>query len=152
MLDLPAVLALLDAHHVAHLATAGDGGPHSAPLFFARVGEGAAITWISAPHVLHSRHLARDPAAAASIGPSAPPLGRIEGVQLRGRATAPPDLQAALRDAYLARFPAARPMVERAADHHFWLFEPTWGRLVRTVAGVSENAEGSIAASGQLGG
>ncbi|MFN7144237.1 MAG: pyridoxamine 5'-phosphate oxidase family protein [Myxococcota bacterium] len=152
MLDLPAVLALLDAHHVVHLATAGEGGPHATPLFFARVGESAALTWISAPHVLHSRHLAADPAAAVSVGPSAPPLGRIEGVQLRGRATAPHELQAHLRDAYLARFPAARGMVERAADHHFWLFRPTWGRLVLTVAGASRNSEGTIPEGGQLDG
>jgi hypothetical protein len=88
MPDLAPLLALLDAHHVAHLATAGDGGPHAAPVFFARVDDGAAITWISAPHVLHSRHLAASGAAAASVGPSAPPLGLIEGAQLRGYAHA----------------------------------------------------------------
>ncbi|MFO0004189.1 MAG: pyridoxamine 5'-phosphate oxidase family protein, partial [bacterium] len=75
MADLADLLAFLDAHHVAHLATSGEGGPHAAPVFFARVGVG--ITWISAPHVLHSRHLADGPAIAASVSPSAPSLGLI---------------------------------------------------------------------------
>lgn len=149
MLDLPALIALLDAHHVAHLATAGEGGPHSAPVFFARFGalasaRGAALTWISAPHVLHSRHLAADPSAAVSISPSAPSLGLIEGAQLRGVASAPPELQDALRTAWLARFPLARPMVAASPDHRFYLLRPTWARLVRTVAGVSRNSEGPV--------
>lgn len=145
MADLSELLAFLDAHHVAHLATAGEGGPHAAPVFFARVGAG--ITWISAPHVLHSRHLAEAPAMAASVSPSAPSLGRIEGAQLRGTATAPAE-QAPLRDAWLARFPLARPMVTAAPDHRFYLLVPTWARLVRTVAGVSRNREWDAAALG----
>lgn len=145
MADLADLLAFLDAHHVAHLATSGEGGPHAAPVFFARVGVG--ITWISAPHVLHSRHLADGPAIAASVSPSAPSLGLIEGVQLRGSATAPLD-QHPLRDAWLARFPLARPMVTAAPDHRFYLLVPTWARLVRTVAGSSRNREWDAAALG----
>jgi uncharacterized protein YhbP (UPF0306 family) len=139
--DLRALLAFLDAHHVAHLATAGEGGPHVAPLFFARVGATAQITWISAPHVLHSRHLAASPLAAASVSPSAPSLGLIEGAQLRGRASAPDARQAELRAAWLGRFPLAAPMVATATDHRFYVLEPAWARLVRTVAGVSANRE-----------
>jgi uncharacterized protein YhbP (UPF0306 family) len=141
MPDLAPLLALLDAHHVAHLATAGDGGPHAAPVFFARLDDGAAITWISAPHVLHSRHLAANGAAAASVGPSAPPLGLIEGAQLRGYAHAPDAEQDTLRAAWLARFPAASRMVTSAPDHRFYVLRPTWARLVRTVAGASQNRE-----------
>ena len=141
---MTALLALLDAHHVAHLATTGEGGPHAAPIFFARVGDRAAITWISAPHVLHSRHLAADPAMAATIGPSAPALGLVEGVQLRGRAVAPADRQASLRAAWLTRFPLARPMVAVSPDHLFYVLEPTWVRLVRMVAGLSRNQEWTL--------
>lgn len=144
MADLAALLAVLDAHHVAHLATSGDGGPHSTPVFFARVGQGSAITWISAPHVLHSSHIAADPAVAASIGPSAPSLGLIEGAQLRGHASAPAELQIELRAAWLARFPLARPMVASSPGHAFYVLEPTWARLIRTVAGVSLNQEWEI--------
>lgn len=141
MADLAALLALLDAHHVAHLATSGDGGPHSAPVFYARVGSAPAITWISAPHVLHSCHIAGDPAVAASVGPSTPSLGLIEGVQLRGHASAPAELQTELRAAWLARFPLARPMVASSPGHLFYLLKPNWARLIRTVAGVSLNEE-----------
>lgn len=131
--------ALLDEHVVLHLATAGDGGPHAAPVFFARVGDSLDLTWLSAPHVLHSRHLAADPACAASVGPSAPSLALIEGVQLRGRAAIGD--RALLRAAWLTRFPLAAPMVAAAPDHAFWVLRPTWVRLVRTVAGVSRNWE-----------
>ena len=142
-MSFDATFALLDAHHVAHLATSGDGGPHSAPVFFARLPGTASLTWLSAPHPLHSAHLAADPRAAVSVGPSAPSMGLIEGVQLRGAAVIPEDEQAA-RDAWLARFPMARPMVLAARDHHFYVFTPTWARLVRTVAGVSMNQEWTI--------
>jgi uncharacterized protein YhbP (UPF0306 family) len=140
MPELADLYAFLDAHHVAHLATAGEGGPHAAAVFFARVGDGAAITWISAPHVLHSRHLAVDPTVAASISPSAPGLGRIEGVQLRGRVRVGVE---EARDAWLARFPDARAMI--AGDHRFYVLEPVWARFVRTIAGVSCNREWSLA-------
>ncbi len=140
---LDALIEILDAHHVAHLATSGDGGPHAAPVFFARLPGEAAIVWLSAPHVLHSRHLAAAPACSASVSPSAPSLGLIEGAQLRGHASAPPD-QAPLRAAWLARFPLARPMVMANPEHHFYVLKPTWARLVRTVAGVSRNREWTL--------
>ena len=138
--DTSALQAFLDAHHVAHLATAGEGGAHSAPVFYARV-DGCAIVWISAPHVLHSRHLEADAAMGASIGPSAPPLGRIEGVQLRGRASSPDADQHRLRAAWLARFPDARPMVDAAVGHRFYVLRPTWARLLGTEAGRPHNRE-----------
>lgn len=138
MSDPADLVAFLDAHHVAHLATAGADGPHTAPVFYARVGVG--LVWISAPHVLHSEHLAADPRASASVAPSAPSLGHVEGAQLRGVAEAPED-QTELRDAWLARFPLARPMLIAAPDHRFYVLRPTWARLVRTVAGVSRNRE-----------
>lgn len=136
------LVALLDAHCVAHLATAGAGGPHTAPVFYARVG--VDLVWISAPHVLHSVHLAEDPRAAASVGRSAPPLGLVEGAQLRGVVEVPED-QVPLRAAWLARFPLATPMVAAATGHRFYVLRPTWARLVRTVAGVSRNREWNFA-------
>lgn len=143
-MSLEAATALLDAHHVAHLATAGEGGPHSAPVFFARLPGTHQLVWLSAPHPLHSAHLGADARAAVSVGPSAPTLALIEGVQLRGTAAIPDD-EGPARAAWLARFPSAGPMVAAARDHRFYVFTPTWVRLVRTVAGVSQNQEWSFA-------
>lgn len=146
--DLGALRALLDAHHVMHLATSGVDGPHCAALFFARHGD--ELVWLSADHVLHSRHLRASPRAAATVGPSTPPLGLIEGVQLSGEAEAAPD-QAAYRRAWLARFPLAAPMVASARDHQFYRLRPSWARLIRTIAGVSQNREWSFGPEGWRG-
>lgn len=141
-MSLPEPLAaLLTAHHVLHLATVGEGGPHAAPVFFALHDE--ALVWISATTVLHSRHIGAGAAVAASLGPSTPSLGLIEGLQLRGLADCPE--QGPLRGAWLARFPLAAPMVATAVDHRFYRLRLTWARLVRTVAGVSRNQEWSFA-------
>lgn len=138
------LLDLLDVHHVLHLATTGEGGPHVAALFYVRMeGEGldaASLAWISTREVLHSRHLLADPRAAVSVSPSAPAVGAVEGVQLRGEARIADD-QSQVRGRYLARFPEAAPWVEAATDHVFWVFRPDWARHVGTSGGRPTRAE-----------
>lgn len=120
------LLAFLRAHHVAHLATAGEGGPHAAPVFYAILEDPLRLAWTSSPRVLHSRHLAAAPELALSIAPSAPGLRGIAGVQMRGTAVE----DAAGREAWLARFPDAEPYLRAVADARFYLFTPSWIRLV----------------------
>jgi uncharacterized protein YhbP (UPF0306 family) len=134
------ICAILDAHVVAHLATAGDGGPHSAPVFFARVGDSLGVVWNSALAVLHSCHLAQGADMALSVAPSSPSMLHIEGVQMRGRGERASNQEEAAA-VYCARFPAARAMLAVMPGHAFYRFEPVWVRHVRLVAGIPQTQE-----------
>lgn len=140
MADHDELLEFMDVHHVAHLATTGAGGPHCAAVFYVRLDDRPTLAWISDVRVLHSLHLAENPAMALSIAPSAPALARIEGIQMRGRAELAAD-QAAVAEAYFTRFPPARAMAMTSSHYRFWRFEPTWIRFVRRIGGVSSTRD-----------
>ncbi len=124
-MDLPApVQTCLEQHHVLHLTT---NRVHSVPLFYAVLPAG--LIWISDPASEHSLDLTAAPDAAASVAPSAPPLDRFSGVQLRGQVDLATE-QAPLRQAYLARFPKAGGLVAAAPGHRFYLLRPQWVRLI----------------------
>lgn len=144
--DLAGIRALLEAHHVLHLATTGPEGPHSTPLFFALAGDGLELVWISDPATLHSRQLAADPRVAASVSASAPSPLSIEGLQLHGAAERPEADQAALRETYLARFPATRALLAVSSVHRFYRLRPAWVRWIRWAAGIKRNREGTLPA------
>ncbi len=118
------MLACLQRHHVLHLSTTR---VHSIPLFYALSPQG--LVWISSPTSAHSIDLVREPVAAASVAPSAPPLDHFSGLQLRGAV----DLHASqeqLRSDYLGRFPEAAPLIRAAPHHRFCLLRPGWARLM----------------------
>lgn len=128
---------LLESSHVLHLAT---GSGCSAPLFFAVLDGG--LVWISDVASEHSRNLVRDPVAAASIAPSAPPLDGFTGLQLRGRWC--PDVpQDRLRGAWLARFPAAAALVANRPGHRFWFLQLEWARRIERSGGRNLRTEWS---------
>lgn len=76
--------AFLDAYHVMSLATQGREGPHAANLFYAR--DGFALTWVSDPATRHSRDLAADARAAATVAPDYTDFAAIKGAQIAGEA------------------------------------------------------------------
>ena len=81
-----------------------------------------------------------DPRAAASISASTPAIGAIEGIQLRGQAGIAED-QAAIRAAYIARFPESAAWIESSPAHVFWVLRPSWARLIETVEGRPARTE-----------
>ncbi len=145
--DLQPLHEYLDRHHVLHLSTWSGAGPHAASLFFARAAGSLELVWISADSTRHSRDLVGEPRAGVAIAESDPGVASIRGVQLSGRAEAPPDRQAELTRLYLSRFPMAAPMVAAAAGHRFWVFRPGWARLIRMDAGVKRNLEWELGAA-----
>ena len=138
---LSEILAFLSTHHVAHLATSGDGGPHGTPLFFALLDGGPELTWVSDPEKLHSRHLPGP--SALSVAPSRPSIAHIQGLQCRGVADCPTD-QLSLRRAFLLRHPDAAPMV--LGSHRFYRFRPHWMRWVDRSPTQDRGGEWSLAA------
>jgi uncharacterized protein YhbP (UPF0306 family) len=83
--DLAARIAqFLNAHHVMSLATVGEDGAHAANVFYVR--DGLALIWVSDPASRHSRHIAAQPAIAATIAPDYADFPEIRGLQISGHA------------------------------------------------------------------
>src|SRR5208337_3890492 len=82
------VVAFLDAHHVASLATCGGPGPHAANVFYVR--EEFALLWVSDPGSRHSVDLGAEPRIAATVAPDCFDMDDVRGVQLSGNATSSP--------------------------------------------------------------
>ena len=136
------LISFLKDHKVAHLATSGDGGPHSAPVFYALIDGGPALAWLSATDVLHSLHIDGDTDISVSIAPSNPKVTRITGVQMRGSAHKLEGKDGEkVRNTYLKRHPGAATMVIAHPDHRFYLFTPTWARLIDRPLGIDRNEE-----------
>jgi uncharacterized protein YhbP (UPF0306 family) len=109
---LTRVVAFLDAHHVASLATCGREGPHAANVFYVR--EGLALLWVSDPESRHSADLAADPRIAATVAPDYSDMDDIRGVQISGRAhviTSATDCTNA-RSLLEARYPCVKRLSE----------------------------------------
>ena len=79
------IAALLDANHVASLATSGPDGPHAASVFYVR--DGLALLWVSDPKSRHSAELAANARVAATVAPDYFDYDEIQGVQISGRAS-----------------------------------------------------------------
>jgi|SRR5579862_4383134 len=129
------IAALLDANHVASLATSGPDGPHAASVFYVR--DGLALLWVSDPKSRHSTELAANARVAVTVAPDYFDYDEIQGVQISGRASvmSGESERAKARLMLEARYPCLKRMSEgppalreayQRAD--FFRLEPT--RLV----------------------
>ena len=77
------LLAYLDQHHVATLATRGPDGPWASAVFY--VNDGLTLYFLSAPTTRHSRNLEVDPRVAATVQEDYGEWRQIKGIQMEGR-------------------------------------------------------------------
>ena len=115
------------------LATAGpDGLPHAAPVYFAARLEPLALYFFSDPDSQHGRDLAHNPQAAAAIYPQCFDWQELRGLQLRGSVLPllPGSDWEAAWSAYRVKFPFVEKLREIVARNRFYVFTPTWMRLV----------------------
>ncbi|MBI4633530.1 MAG: pyridoxamine 5'-phosphate oxidase family protein [Deltaproteobacteria bacterium] len=78
------VLAYLESHNTLTLATAREGVPHAATVFYVNIG--FDIYFLSSPVTLHGEHLALNPRVSATIDEDYSNWLLIKGIQLEGRA------------------------------------------------------------------
>lgn len=103
-------------HHVLTLATAtGDGRPYCCNLFYAYDKGAKAFVFTSDPATCHSRMMADNAAAAASIVLETRVVGKVQGLQITGRTLPAEEGDKAL---YIKRFPYAA-----LAGLHLWRME-----------------------------
>ncbi len=108
------IVKFLKKHHVMSLAVEG---PWCAAVFYAFDAEREVFVYASEHGTEHARIALAKPQAGGSIVLETRTVGRLQGVQLRGR-TLPADERWA-HEVYLKRFPFAAAM-----DLDLWVLEP----------------------------
>ncbi len=115
------------------LATSVGDAPHCSNMFYAYLAERNFFVFTSEEHTLHASQAAANPVAAASIVLETRVVGRVQGLQLRGRVTRAGENEGLARKAYVNRFPYAA-----AAELDLWLFEPGWMKLTDNTLGFGK--------------
>ncbi|MDR2936864.1 MAG: pyridoxamine 5'-phosphate oxidase family protein [Rikenellaceae bacterium] len=121
----PETIRFLKAHHVLTLATASNGAPYCANLFYAWLEPGEMFVFTSEGHTRHAAEAVANPRVAGSVMLETRIVGKIQGVQLCGRMFRPEgELLKRARMRYLKRFPYAA-----FADLDLWVLEPDFLKL-----------------------
>ncbi|MDR2885716.1 MAG: pyridoxamine 5'-phosphate oxidase family protein [Rikenellaceae bacterium] len=131
-LPQPPFVSFIRRHHVLTLATVGPDGPHCSNMFYAYVTDRNLFVFTSEHHTIHARQALENPVAAASIVLETRVVGRVRGLQLRGRVRPVQD-EEGLRKAYLKRFPYAA-----VVELYLWVFEPAWMKLTDNTLGFGK--------------
>jgi len=143
----------LDAARTGSLATADQAGkPHGANVQMVRAaGASLDLFWVSSPDSQHSKHLARQPAAALTVYAHDDTAANIHGLQMHGRAAAVPEEEAwdVCWDLYTRKYPVVttmpqvREMVE-AGRQQFYRFSPSWLRWIDNRRGFGWKVESRV--------
>lgn len=98
------VLDYLREHYTMTIATAGDGVPWAAAVFYAN--DGFDLYFLSDPDSRHSRYIAGNPLVSVTVNEDCHDWRKIKGVQLEGKAgmvTTEDELQKAVAT-YVAKY------------------------------------------------
>ncbi len=125
-----AMIRFLKRHHVLTLATSDDKGLWCANCFYACNPESGALIFTSGPETRHAQAMAERREVAASVVLETRIVGRVQGIQLAGRAV---EASEENRRLYLKRFPYAA-----LADLHLWQLEPDEMKLTDNTLGFGE--------------
>jgi uncharacterized protein YhbP (UPF0306 family) len=154
-------LAELLAISTLTLATTGrDGQPHATPVYFASdmiitessppdpgflaLNQGSLeLFFFSDPLSQHGQDLADNPLAAAALSPPCYTWQEIRGLQLRGRAEKVTGAEQWERGwaSYLAKFPFVSTLQDVVTRSTFYVFIPSWMRLVDNRRGFGYKRE-----------
>ncbi len=112
-------------HHVLTLATSYKGLPWVANCFYAYDEEQNVLVFTSGHDTKHIQDLEEGNLVAASIVLETSVVGKIQGIQLRGKLSEPSgELLKVAKSAYLHRFPFAALM-----ETTLWVLEPEYIKM-----------------------
>ena len=125
------VAELLRSESTLALSTASDGAPRSTPLFYI-ADDALRLYWFSSASSEHSRTLRQNPEAAIAVYRPTADWRRIQGVQMRGRASAVAERErrSEIAAAYCERFGLGPVFKTAMARSRLYVFEPHWIRYV----------------------
>ena len=127
----PRIAKFIAKHHVLTLATTdADGAPYCANCFYAYDKERNLLIFTSDSATRHAGHMSADNRVAVSIVLETRIVGRVQGVQICGRAH---KADGAAERRYLTRFPYAA-----VAPLTLWVIEPTYIKLTDNTLGFGK--------------
>ena len=124
-------IKFIKKHHVLTLATVnGEGMPYVANCFYAFDTKRNLFVFTSDLTTRHGAEMAANSSVALSIVLETRIVGRVQGLQVTGRALRGDD---EARKCYIKRFPYAA-----AADLELWMVEPTMMKLTDNTLGFGK--------------
>jgi uncharacterized protein YhbP (UPF0306 family) len=112
-------------HHVLTVATSVNNEPWCASCFYVFLEEKNALIFTTDHETRHGKEFLKNNVVAGSVVLETPIIGKIRGIQFQGIVSEPEgELSAAVRKAYLRRFPVAMLM-----DTHLWIVELTYIKM-----------------------
>ena len=124
-------IKFIKKHHVLTLATVnGEGMPYVANCFYAFDTKRNLFVFTSDLATRHGAEMAANSSVALSIVLETRIVGRVQGLQVTGRALRGDD---EARKCYIKRFPYAA-----AADLELWIVEPTMMKLTDNTLGFGK--------------
>lgn len=124
------IVRFLKKHHVLTLATSGEGAPYCSNAFYCYDAERNLLIFTSDMATRHAQQMARNPCVAASVVLETKVVGRVEGLQLCGKAARADE---AARRAYLRRFPYAA-----LAELTLWAIAPDFMKFTDNTLGFGK--------------
>ena len=112
-------------HHVMTLATISNDTPYCSNLFYGFIASRGELIFTTSLSTEHGKNMMSNSNVGGSIVLETKVIGKIRGIQLRGKATlVDSENISAARVAYLKRFPYAI-----FADLELWSFKITYAKL-----------------------
>lgn len=124
------IVRFLKKHHVLTLATSSEGAPYCSNAFYCYDAERNLLIFTSDMATCHAQQMARNPYVAASVVLETKVVGRVEGLQLCGKAARADE---AARRAYLRRFPYAA-----LAELTLWAIAPDFMKFTDNTLGFGK--------------
>ena len=130
--QLETIAELLRGESTFALATVDEQGqPSVAPLFYIVDGD-LNLYWLSSAASIHSRNLAKNPTASATVYRHTEIWKEICGVQMQGRVEviSDPERRSALVKVYCERFGLGRVLQLAIGRSTLYQFQPQWFRYI----------------------
>lgn len=124
------IVRFLKKHHVLTLATSSEGAPYCSNAFYCYDAERNLLIFTSDMATRHAQQMARNPCVAVSVVLETKVVGRVEGLQLCGKAARADE---AARRAYLRRFPYAA-----LAELTLWAIAPDFMKFTDNTLGFGK--------------
>lgn len=119
------IVDFVKKHHVMTLATSSGNIPWTAHCFYAYLEEKNWLLFTSDLTTRHMREAGENPEVSGGIVLETSVLGKIQGIQFRGRIRLPDEGEEdAVKRAYITRFPVALLMETR-----LWILEPAYIKM-----------------------
>ncbi len=125
--DLQKINEFISNHHVMSLATTDKEDVSVCSLFYAYDENNLCFVVASSDDTLHVKHLLKNPAVAGNILLETDEVGKIQGLQFRGRML--PLESASLKKLYFKTFPYAVAMMPKLWQIEVNYFKLTDNRL-----------------------